>query len=339
MAIERQQSLSLPWKTKLQLSVADFVTDMTLRRDGTLNRRLVDFLDRKVPAKSTPRNGVRSHDVTVDAHGNVWFRVFVPTHVPSDVVSLPVIFFFHGGGFSLLSAATPAYDAVCRRFARKINAVVVSLNYRLAPEHKFPAQYDDGFDALKFIDENRQSLEFWPENADVGRCFLAGDSAGGNLAHHLGVRASQAEFKEVKIIGLIVIQPFFYGKDRTESEIRLEGAPIVSRRRVEWMWKAFLPKGEDLDHWAVNVSGPNAVDISGLEVPPVILFVGGFDPLRDWQLRYHDWLKNSGKDVTLFDVPTVCHAFYVFPEIPESLMLIREITDFIEKQSSKIRVR
>ncbi|GAB2300971.1 hypothetical protein Dimus_035007, partial [Dionaea muscipula] len=344
MAIESQPSLSLSLTTKFVLAILNIVTDSSLRSDGTINRRLFSFFDRPVPSKSNPKSGVASHDVVVDPSRNLWFRLFLPTKTPGSTstaaaVTLPVIVFFHGGGFSLLSPASLAYDEVCRRFVRRFNAVVLSVNYRLAPEHKFPSQYDDGFDVLRFIDENRHRIEFWPENADLRRCFLAGDSAGGNLTHHLAVRICQLEkekeFNELKVIGLIVIQPFFGGKDRTESEIRLEGAPIVSMSRTDWMWKAFLQEGMDLDHWAVNVSGPNAVDISGLDLfPPVILFVGGFDPLRDWQIRYHEWLRRSGKEVVLFDIPTAYHAFYVNPAIPESEMLIKEVKGFIEKQSS-----
>ncbi|GMH07678.1 hypothetical protein Nepgr_009518 [Nepenthes gracilis] len=339
METEPRSSLTLSWKNRLRLAIFDFVTDKSFRRDGTLNRRLVDLIDRKSPAKSTPENGVKTHDVSVDPSRNLWFRLFIPSKTVSDVDSLPVVFYVHGGGFCLLSPASVHFDAVCRRFACEINAVVVSLNYRLAPEHKFPAQYDDGFDALRFIDENRQSLEFWPENADISRCFLAGDSAGGNIAHHLGVRASQTQFKQARIIGLILIQPFFGGKDRTDSEVRLHSAPCAAIARTDWMWKAFLPTGADRDHGAANVSGPNKVAISGLDIPPVILFVGGFDQLRDWQLRYHDWLEKSGKDVTLVDIPTACHAFYLFPETPESSTLITEIAVFIKKQSFKIRER
>ncbi|GAB4835497.1 hypothetical protein Ancab_000406 [Ancistrocladus abbreviatus] len=325
-------SLSLPLKTKLQLTILNFVTDYALRPDGTLNRRLMKFLDRRAPPNAVPHNGVKTHDVTVDPSRDLWFRLFIPTNPPNNVVSLPVIVFFHGGGFAFMSASSIAYDAVCRRFARRFNAVVLSVNYRLAPEHKFPSQYDDGFDVLKFIDDNRRGIECWPGNADVSRCFIAGDSAGGNVTHNLGVTACGTEFKEVKIIGLIVIQPFFGGKEPVESEIRLEGAPIISQSRTDWMWRAFLPDGMDTEHACVNVYGPNAVDISGLDLPPILLFVGGFDPLKDRQLRYHEWLRGSGKEVALVYIPTACHAFYVFPELPEASMLIDEVKDFIEKQ-------
>ncbi|KAJ7970085.1 Alpha/beta hydrolase-3 [Quillaja saponaria] len=274
------QRPSLPWKTRLSVSFLSALTDAARRSDGTVNRRLLNFLDRKISANPTPINGVKSSDITVDPTRNLWFRLFIPTTTTST--SLPVVVFFHGGGFTYLSAASFAYDAVCRRFSRRISAVVVSVNYRLCPEYRYPSQYDDGFDVLKFLDENRDVL---PQIADLSKCFLAGDSAGANLAHHVAVRACRERLREVKIIGLVSIQPWFGGEERTESEIRLEGAPLVSVARTDWIWKLFLPDGSDRDHEAVNVSGPNAIDISGLDYPDTLVFVGGFDPLQDWQKR------------------------------------------------------
>ncbi|GAB2287202.1 hypothetical protein Dimus_021584 [Dionaea muscipula] len=332
--------LDLPLWTRLKIAVFHSLTDSDLRSDGTINRSRSNLLHRRIPPSSTPKKGVRSHDVVVDASRNLSFRLYIPTsrRTTSSASSLPVIVYFHGGGFCFWSAAYFPYDSLCRRFARKFDAVVVSVDYRLAPEHKFPSQFDDGFVVLKFIDENRKSIESWPENADVGRCFLAGDSAGGNLAHNLAVRVCQehlgeAKLGDVKLTGLVLLQPFFGGVDRVESEIRIKEAPILSVAKADAFWTAFLPDGVDRDHWAVNVSGPDAVDLSGLDFPPVIMFVGGFDPLRDWQLRYHDWLKGSGHTVSLVDIPTVFHGFYGFPEMPECSKVVMEIKDFIDKHA------
>ncbi|KAL6994847.1 putative carboxylesterase 18 [Sarracenia purpurea var. burkii] len=327
----RQTSLSLPLKTRIAISLFSTVTNASQRRDHTVNRTFYKFFNVKAPPNHKPINGVRTSDVTVDASRNLWCRIFVPTQV-SSTESLPVIVFFHGGGFVFFNADSKPYDAICRRFARKIPAIVVSVDYRLAPEHRFPAQYDDGFDVLKFLDEKiSQAL---PENADLSCCFLAGDSAGGNLAHHVAKRASESEFEKLKVIGLVAIQPFFGGEERTEPEKRL--SIMLSIERTDWAWKAFLPPGEDRDHEAINVSGPRAVDISGLERFPVtMVVVGGFDPLQEWQRRYYNWLKNSGKEAYLVDYPNMIHAFYTFPEIPESEQLISQIKDFVHNHNPK----
>ncbi|XP_051148334.1 probable carboxylesterase 18 [Andrographis paniculata] len=322
----------LPWKTRLSLFFLSAINDAARRTDGTVNRRLFDVIELcsfKTPPDPKPRNGVTTSDLTIDPSRNLWFRIFLPSP-NDDPPRLPVVVFFHGGGFVYLAPDFKAYDNVCRRFAREIRAVVVSVNYRLAPEHRYLAQYDDGFDVLKFLDDRSDVL---PENADISQCFLAGDSAGGNLAHHVAKRACQSEFNRLKVMGVVAIQPFFEGQERTRSEIELAGVDaVVSTERTDWMWKAFMPLEDkwDRDHEVINVSGPRAPDISKLkDFPAAMVVVGGFDSLKDWQLRYYEYLKKSGKKAYLVEFPDMIHAFYIFPELPQSAHLISEIRQFI----------
>ncbi|CAJ1952427.1 unnamed protein product [Sphenostylis stenocarpa] len=292
----------LPWRTRISISFLSSLSDAVRRSNGTVNRRLMNFLDVKTQANATPFNGVTTKDVIVNAHSKLWFRVFAPT-VPAAAGNLPVIVFFHGGGFAFLSPDSLPYDAVCRRLCLRVPAVIVSVNYRLTPEHRFPSQYDDGEHILHFLDENRMVL---PENSDLSKCFLVGDSAGANLAHNVAVRVGKVGIREpgvrnsglrrIRVIGLVSIQPWFGGEERTAAELRFDGAPLVSMERTDWLWKVFLPDGSDRDHGASNVSGPNSEDLSGLDYPDTLVFVGGFDPLQDWQRRYYEWLKRSAYD-------------------------------------------
>ncbi|CAI9757848.1 unnamed protein product [Fraxinus pennsylvanica] len=331
-------SPALPWRTRFQLSILSTLTDASRRRNGTVNRCFLRFLGfgLRTTANPNPTNGVRTSDVTIDSSRNLWFRLFVPTQLAEqDDSQLPVVVFFHGGGFTFLSPDVKPYDVVCRRFAREIPAVVISVNYRLAPEHRYPSQYEDGFDVLKFLDSEKNVL---PENADLSQCFLAGDSAGGNVAHHVAKRACQSKFNIIKIIGLIAIQPFFGGEERTKAEIELQGIdPLVSASRTDWSWKAFMPEGEgmDRDHEVINVSGKNATDISQLDFPSTLVVVAGFDSLQDWQRRYYEWLKHNGKEAYLLEYPNMIHAFYIFPELPESDHLFSQLKDFIHKNCEK----
>ncbi|KAM5548751.1 putative carboxylesterase 18 [Rosa sericea] len=314
---------SLSWKTRLALTLVSKVHEAARRPDCTVNRRLLNLVDLNVSPKS--KNGVTSSDVIVDSTRNLWFRLFVPLETQS---SLPVVIYFHGGGFTHYSPSYIAYDAFCRKFAATIPAVVVSVNYRLSPEHRYPSQYDDGFDVVTFLDQNDAVL---PENADRSLIFVAGDSAGGNLAHHVALRACResSRLRTVKLTGLIAIQPFFGGEERTESEIRLEKDPLLPVALTDWMWKAFLPAGSTRDHEVVNVSGPNAVDISGMEFPATVVFVGGEDPLQDWQRRYYKWLRKSGIEAKLIEYPNMFHGFYALPEFPESEQLVSGVRDFV----------
>lgn len=328
-------SPSLPWKTRIAISIASFITDLTRRQNGTVNRHLLNALNIKSPPYPDPVSGFKSYDVTIDRTRNLWIRVYLPITQDSEPAHLPVIFFFHGGGFVYLSADSRSYDAVCQRFCKKIPAVMVSVNYRLAPEYRHPAQYNDGFDAVKYIDENNKKEKILPDYADMSCCFLVGDSAGGNIAHHVAVRAAGYSFQQLKVIGLVAIQPFFGGEERTESERRLVRAPIVNISRTDWMWKAILPDS-DRDHEAINVSGPRAVNISALpDFPATLVVVGGFDILQDWQRRYYEWLKRHNKEAVILEYPTMVHAFYVFPELREAGYLIGEIRQFIHSHMSK----
>lgn len=152
------------------------------------------------------------------------------------------------------------------------------------------------------------------------------------MAHHVAIRAGRERLGVVKLIGLISIQPFYGGEERTESEIRLPAAPLVSVERTDWIWKAFLPDGSNRDHESANVCGPNAVDISGLDYPETVVVVGGFDPLQDWQRRYYEWLKKSGKEARLIEYPTMMHAFYMFPELPQSAQFMAQVKDFVSNK-------
>ncbi|WOL04109.1 putative carboxylesterase 18 [Canna indica] len=104
----------LPWKTRFYLAVLSAVSDTARRSNGTVNRRFLSFLDARIPPSATPLHGVRTTDVTVDTSRGLWFRLFVPADSDAHE-SLPVIIFFHGGGFAFLSADSRAYDDVCRR--------------------------------------------------------------------------------------------------------------------------------------------------------------------------------------------------------------------------------
>lgn len=139
----------------------------------------------------------------------------------------------------------------------------------------------------------------------------------------------------MKIIGLVSLQPFFGGEERTGSEIRLVGSPVLNFKLTDWFWKAFLPEGSDRDHPASNVFGPKSDDISGVKFPDMLLVIGGFDILQDWQRRYYQGMKKEGKQVYLVEYPNAIHGFWGFPDLPEYSLFFKEMKDFIQKQSAK----
>nr|DAD48656.1 TPA_asm: hypothetical protein HUJ06_018593 [Nelumbo nucifera] len=127
------------------------LVDIACRPNITINRTLLNFFDIKISPNKKSRNGLTSIDIIVDPTRDFWFYLHTPTKPVVDV-SLLVILFFHGGGFATLCPDSILYDLVYCRFARDIPTVVVSIKYCLSPKNRFPSQYDDGFDVLKFLD-------------------------------------------------------------------------------------------------------------------------------------------------------------------------------------------
>ncbi|XP_040384828.1 probable carboxylesterase 18 [Oryza brachyantha] len=326
----------MTWRTRLSILAAGCVTDATCRADGTINRRLLDFLDPHVPPSAAPRKGVATRDLDLGAGAAVPLRARLFYPCPGSDKPVPVVVFFHGGGFAYLSAASRAYDVACRRIARYAGAAVLSVDYRRSPEHRFPAAYDDGVAALRFLDDPKNHPLAADDDAipplDVGRCFVAGDSAGANIAHHVARRyaLASATFATLRLAGLIAIQPFFGGEERTPAELRLVGAPIVSVPRTDWLWRAFLPAGADRTHEAAHVASPAGhAGIDSPSFPPTTVVIGGYDPLQDWQRRYCETLRGKGKAVRVLDYPDAIHAFYIFPEFAESRELMLRIKEIV----------
>lgn len=324
---------SLPLITIIKLFMLNLFNRFTIRSDGSPNRRLKSLLDFKSSAPSTALIGgtrVSAADVTVDPSRNLWFRLFTPDSTQS--LTLPFIVYYHGGGFTSYGPDSKPFHHLCNNLAAAVPAVVASVNYRLAPEHRYPTQYEDAFDALKFIDTVL--------TMDLNRCFIAGDSAGGNIAHHVAVQASQRrhEFNRLTINGVLALQPFFGGEERTESEVRLKKAPMLNVERTDWMWRSFLPENSNRDHPAARVFGGGsrfptaAIDLGKIEFPRVLVIKGGFDPLLDWQDQYVEWLKKCGKEVETILYQNAFHGFYGFPEVPEFNQLLNDLAKFIQKQ-------
>ncbi|KAG8389408.1 hypothetical protein BUALT_Bualt02G0226100 [Buddleja alternifolia] len=328
----------VPLNTWILISNFKLAYNMLRRPDGTFNRDLNEFLDRKVPANAIPVDGVYSFDV-VDRATSLLNRVYLSAgendaqwgiaelEKPlSTTEVIPVILFFHGGSFVHSSANSAIYDTFCRRLVKTCKAAVVSVNYRRSPEHRYPCAYDDGWAALKWV-HSRSWLRSGEnsENSKV-HVYLAGDSSGGNIAHHVAVRAAE---ENVEVLGNILLHPLFGGQDRTESEKRLDGKYFVKIQDRDWYWRAYLPEGEDRDHPACNVFGPRSNTLEGLNFPKSLVVVAGLDLLQDWQLGYFEGLKKYGQEVKLLYLEKATIGFYFLPNNDHFHSLMDEMKSFI----------
>ncbi|KAK4756492.1 hypothetical protein SAY87_006619 [Trapa incisa] len=343
----------VPLNTWVLISNFKLAYNLLRRSDGTFNRDLAEYLDRKVPANTIPVGGVLSFDHVDRSTGllnRVYLRApesggqaaaaapwgFKELEKPLSCTSVvPVIVFFHGGSFTHSSANSAIYDTLCRRLVTFCGATVVSVNYRRSPEHRYPCAYDDGWAALKWV-TSRPWLHSGTENNSKVHVYLAGDSSGGNICHHVAVRAAEAG---VEVLGNILLQPMFGGQKRTESEARFDGKYFVTVRDRDWYWRAYLPEGEDRDHPACNPFGPRGRSLDDLvgKFPRSLVVVPGLDLVQDWQLAYVEGLRKSGLDAKLLYLKEATIGFFFLPNNDHFYTLMEEIKSFVSPRCDSLQ--
>ncbi|XP_065869495.1 carboxylesterase 1-like [Euphorbia lathyris] len=249
------------------------------------------------PNSSSSLFPVLTKDIQINSTKKTWLRIYLPRHLlHSSSNRLPLIVYYHGGGFIFFAADSTIHHDFCMIMSQRIDAVIVSVEYRRAPEHRLPAPYDHAFEALEFINSSQE--DWLTQFADVSRCFLMGTSAGGNIAHHTGLRVCRSgrELEPLKIQGLVLHHPFFGGLERTGSELRLVNDSSLPLDGNDFMWKLSLPVGYDRDHEYCNpmtASGSSSKFIreAGLRV----LVLGAYgDPLIDRHVEFAKMLEENG---------------------------------------------
>jgi acetyl esterase len=231
---------------------------------------------------------VTDRRIAVDG-GEIDARVYRPTLDP-----VATIVWFHGGGWVVGGLETA--DTVCRTLAQATGARVVSVDYRHAPEHRFPTAANDAIAALRWVAD---------EIADAGKLIVAGESSGGNLAAVAAQAARAAAGPEV------ALQLLFYPVtdcdfDRPSYVEHAEAAPI-GRADMEWFWDHYVPHTGDRPH---PQASPLRADLRGL--PRAVVVVAGHDPLHDEGVAYAEALRGAGGDVTLHRYEDMPHGFLSF---------------------------
>ena len=209
-----------------------------------------------------------------------------------------LVVYFHGGGYVL--GDLDGYDSVCRQLCQDSGAVVVSVDYRLAPEHPFPAAVDDAWAALQWVAANAQEL-----GGEAGRLGVAGDSAGAVLATVMTMLARDGGGPRIDFQAL-VYPPAAGGHDGDfGSRARHAGGPTLTRRTADYFSRHFFgPSGR-----APDFRGAPLLAESLVGLPPALLLVAGFDLLRDEALAYGEALQAAGCDVTTVEYAGLSHGF------------------------------
>jgi acetyl esterase len=222
-------------------------------------------------------------------------RIYTPLATSSNV--LPGLVFFHGGGFVLGDLDT--HDGLCRVLANESGFRVVSVDYRLAPEHPFPAAVDDCLAATKWVSASAGEL-----GIDAKRLAVGGDSAGGNLA---AVVSQLARSSGPEIAFQLLIYPVAQlGAPETPSMRENAKGYFLERESMDWFTRLYC---HDAAHRSdARLSPLLAKDLSGL--PPAYVVTAGFDPLRDEGKAYADKLDAAGVPVTYVNYPGMIHGFF-----------------------------
>ncbi|WP_135822561.1 alpha/beta hydrolase [Halostella litorea] len=235
-------------------------------------------------------------DMAIDGPGgDLPLRVYRP-----DVETpVPVVVFYHGGGWTL--GTLDSSDDICRRFARRTGAVVVAVDYRLAPEHPFPAAIDDAYATLQWVAEHAGAVGGDPE-----RLAVAGTSAGGNLAAATALRARAVGGPDLAAQALcypMVDDAAADGGDVGGSYAENADGPLLTRRDVAWFWNQYLRS--DVDRANPYAVPARATDLAGL--PPATVVTCGHDPLHDEGADYAAALAEEGVEVDHLHYPSVPH--------------------------------
>lgn len=253
----------------------DFSPFFRVFKDGRIER---PGSPQFAPPCDDPESPVRSKDVVVSRETAVSCRLYLPSAIEPDQ-KLPVLVYIHGGGFCLGSATIPTFHNFVSNLVARAKVLAVSVDYRLAPEHHLPAAYDDSWDAFRWVLSHAggSGPDPWLNiHADFGRVFLAGESAGANIANNVAVRAGSARevLNGAKVEGLLLIHPFFGNK------------------QVDKMYKFMCPSSSGSD------DDPRLNPAADSRLPRmvgerVLICLAEKDWLRDRGWAYHEALGKS----------------------------------------------
>lgn len=254
------------------------------------------FRETRLPLQPAPPEVASVQDRNIPGpHGSIEIRVYRPLGTrPTDV--LPALVYFHGGGFTIGDLGT--HDVLCRSLANQAQCAVVSVDYRMGPEHKFPKAVDDCVAATRWVAAQARQLLI-----DADRIAVGGDSAGGNLATvtALTIRDSGGP----NLIFQLLIYPTTTLQHDTSSTTELAQGYVLTLEVMHYYRACYLSNPEERTDW--RASPLLARDLSGL--PPALIITAGYDPIRDEGKAYAEKLQAAGVKVRYVCYEGMIHGF------------------------------
>jgi acetyl esterase len=242
-------------------------------------------------------------ELTIPApHGAIPARMYRPNGVRLVGGLAPALVFFHGGGWVI--GDLDSHDVVCRTLAHAGELIVISVDYRLAPEHKFPAAVDDAVTATQWVADNAPSL-----GIDATCLSVGGDSAGGNLAAVVAIAARDG--RGPGLAGQLLIYPATDFAMTHPSHSEPETSVLLTHSVIRWFRDHYLTGAADIHDW--RASPAKAETLIGL--PPAYVLTAGADPLRDEGDDYARRLQEAGVPVTHRNFPGQFHGFFTMGKL------------------------
>ncbi|GAB3672761.1 alpha/beta hydrolase [Halopiger thermotolerans] len=290
-ALERQERIPLPhnrYGLKL-LRLFSHVMSRIRNRNGPSVGRTID---RTIPGPDGDRDA----------------RLYLPSASGPH----PTIVFFHGGGFVLGSIET--HDWLCRHLTRASGCAVLSVDYRLAPEHPFPAAVEDAYAAVEWAAANPDMV------AGNGRIAVAGDSAGGTLAAVAALMAAERDGPAIEYQALLYPA---VGIDREQASVREHAGLVLDEDDMEWFDECYYRT--EIHRRNPYADPTNAGDVSG--VAPATIVTAGFDPLRDGGKAYAEQLVRDGVPTRYENYEDMIHGFMTMRDVDRALEAIASVGD------------
>ncbi len=305
-----------PWYIGL---ISSLVVDRSLRNVG-LTAEVQNFdrgaYDASIPiVPAATRGGVVGTDLEYVARDG--FRNAARWYAPPEraAATTPLLVYLHGGGWALNDARHIQYEILCSNLARDMACDVVSLNYRLAPEHPYPRALEDVYDACEWLSENAHVAPA----ADRQRLVLLGDSAGGNLAACVSLAARDLRPTGWAVAHQVLCSPCLPLRPRRPSRVdpaRADGA-FLPAWAMTWFEEAYA--GERTVEELSNEPYANPLAAATLAgMPPTTAVVGGAESLRDEGIELCDALRAAGVDVECREYEGAFHAFVVLPFVADA---------------------
>lgn len=295
----------------------DDLTHMSALKGVSVKRARLGVVEEVRVADAPPPPGVQTSDRAFRA-GDVELgaRLYVPEALAAPS---PAIAFIHGGGFVTCTIGT--HDGLCRRLALGARCRVVSLEYRRAPEHRFPAAVQDAVAGVKWVLERASEL-----GIDPARVAVAGDSAGGNLSAVVALRLRSAARRPAL---QVLLYPATDLTRSLPSHQSLAEGYFLTRASIDWYYGHYVPRAVDPRH--PDLSPLFAPDLAG--AAPALVYTAGFDPLRDEGAAYAERLSQAGVRVAHRELSSLVHGFTMMTRaVPAAARAVQEIAADIARE-------